>query len=91
MPKSLEDYYGNKIDQQLPTPTTLLLEARKQQAEIKTSETKYTAKLSLWKTTELDRALEVHLIEKQAQTFLKDQPKEKRFVLELTIKEEKQC
>jgi hypothetical protein len=89
MTKSSLDFYGNRIDQ-LPTPTTLLLESRKQQADIKTSETKYVAKLSLWKTTDLNRALELHLIEKQAQTFLKDQPQTKHFTLELTIKETKE-
>lgn len=89
MVKSTLDFYGNTVDQ-MPTPTTKLLASREPIAKIECKEIKYTAKLPLWKTPELDRVLELHSIEKQAQIFLKDQPKEKRFTLELTIKEEKQ-
>jgi hypothetical protein len=88
MPESTLDYYGNKIDQ-LPTPTTLLLKKREQTAEIETKGTRYKATLPLWKVDDVNRLMEIHNIEKQAQIFLKDQPKEKRFTLELTIKEDK--
>jgi hypothetical protein len=88
-PKSTLDYYGNQIDQ-LPTPTTLLLASREPLATIECNEIKYVARLPLWKATDINRTLELHSIEKQAQIFLKDQPKDKQFTLELTIKEEKQ-
>jgi ribosome-binding protein aMBF1 (putative translation factor) len=89
MVDSTLDFYGNKNEPQYPTPTTLLLASRKPIAEIECKETKYTAKLPLWEVSELERILEIKLIEKQIQIFLKDQPKEKRFTLELTIKEVK--
>lgn len=86
---STKDAYGNDIEMQLPTPTTLLLESRETKQESPSPQpTEYTATLPLWKSMDINAVLESHLIEKQAGAFLKDQPANKRFTLELTIKEE---
>lgn len=82
-PKSAEDFYGNPIEMnQLPTPTTLLLEKRKEKVESPT-----------WKGWTLTRE---HMTGSQAQswidtaikTHLNGEPDSKRFTIELTLKEE---
>jgi hypothetical protein len=87
-PKSTEDYYGNQIEMQLPTPTTILLEKRnRKQESIGPQPQKYVLTRELLVPIDIQKTLDAHSIEKQICIFLKDQAPTKRFTIEIKITE----
>lgn len=77
------DFYGNPLEPQAPTPTTLLLSKRNQNKVESPNWKGYTVTMEHQAPEQLQR-----IIQGQVTAFLKGEPDTKRFTLTLTLEEE---
>ena len=77
------DAYGNPVESQFPTPTTLLLTKRNQNKVESPNWKGYTLNMEHQTPEQLQR-----IIAGQVTVYLKGEPDTKRFTLTLTLEEE---